>query len=106
MAVTKDHDAGAPEGQLRTTGAVLRRLPKEVSKQTLNAWKDSMAEYVRAELFDNFFVTDEELVMGGPIQTLVCSYINICGRERARVYTGRKKTSGGPECNEASIQTR
>jgi serine/threonine-protein kinase RIO1 len=58
-------------------------------------WKDSAAEYVQAELFDKKqFVTDEELVMGGSIQKLVCTYINICGGERARVFWEEK---GGKE---------
>jgi hypothetical protein len=47
-------------------------------------------------LFDKKqFVTDEELVMGGSIQKLVCTYIiNIYGGERARVFWEEK---GGKE---------
>jgi hypothetical protein len=57
-------------------GAEMQRLPQEVCKQTLDDWKDSAAEYVRAELFDKKqFVTDEEFVMGGSIQKLVCTYM-------------------------------
>jgi serine/threonine-protein kinase RIO1 len=78
-----------------TTSADMQRLPQEVCKQTLDDWKDSAAEYVRADLFDKKqFVTDEELVMGGSIQKLVCTYINICGGERARVFWEEK---GGKE---------
>jgi hypothetical protein len=48
-----------------TTGAEMQILPQEVCKQTLDNWKDSAAEYVRAKLFDKKqFVTDEEVVMG------------------------------------------
>ncbi len=74
-----------------TTSAEMQRLPQEVCKQTLDDWKDSAAEYVRADLFDKKqFVTDEELVMGGSIQKLVCTYINICGGEGPE-YSGRKR---------------
>jgi hypothetical protein len=73
-------------------GAKMQSLPQEVCKQTLDDWKDSAAEYVQAELFDKKqFVTDEELVMGGSIQKLVCTYINICGGERARVFWEEKR---------------
>jgi hypothetical protein len=62
----------------------------------MDGWKDSAAEYVRAGLFDKKqFVTDEELVMGGSIQKLVCTYINICGGERARAFFWEEK--GGKE---------
>jgi hypothetical protein len=55
-------------------------LPAEACKQTLNDWRDSAAEYIRAELFDKKqFITDEEIGMGGSIQKLVCAYINISG---------------------------
>jgi hypothetical protein len=40
------------------------------------------------------FVTDEELVMGGSIQKLLCTYISIGGGERARVFWEEK---GGKE---------
>ena len=83
----------------------------------MDDWKVSAAEYVRAELFDKKqFVTDEELVMGGSIQKLVCAYINICGGERAIEYSGGEGRKGvSPEhllqkaascskCHEACIQ--
>jgi hypothetical protein len=45
-----------------TTGAEMQRLPQEVCKQTLDDWKDSAAEYLRAELFDKKqFVTIKKL---------------------------------------------
>jgi hypothetical protein len=44
MAVTTSKD--------RTEGSCgLRTLPQDISKQTLDDWKDSAAEYVRTELF-------------------------------------------------------
>ena len=44
-------------------------LPEEVCKQTLDDWRDSAAEYVRAELFDKKqFITDEEIGIRGSIQ--------------------------------------
>ena len=50
----------------------MQRLPEEVCKQTLDDWRDSAAEYVRAELFDKKqFITDEEIGIGGCIQKLV-----------------------------------
>jgi hypothetical protein len=66
----------------------LRRLPEGVCGQTIADWKGSSAECVRASLFDKKqFMSDEELVMGGPIQKLVCIlHLNICGETRARVY--------------------
>jgi hypothetical protein len=76
-------------------GGGLRTLPEEVCKQTLDDWKHSAAEYVCAELFDKKqFVDDQELIMGGPIQKLVCAHINICGEERARKWWNEK---GGKE---------
>jgi hypothetical protein len=70
-----------------TNSAEMQRLPEEVCKQTLDDWRDSAAEYVRAELFDKKqFITDEEIGMGGSIQKLVCAYINISGSERARSF--------------------
>ena len=96
--MTAELEEGGQAQQVRagsTTGAELRRLPQEVCKQTLDDWKDSAAEYVRAELFDKKqFVTDEELVMGGSIQKLVCACINISGGERARSFWEEK---GGKE---------
>jgi len=66
-------------------------LPQEVSKNTLEDWHDSAAEYVRSELFPKKqFVDDEELVMGRTIQKLVCMHIHISGEERARVYWEEK----------------
>ncbi len=35
-----------------TNSAEMQRMPEEVCKQTLDDWRDSAAEYVRAELFD------------------------------------------------------
>jgi hypothetical protein len=73
----------------------LRILPQDISKQTLDDWKDSAAEYVRTELFaKKQFVRDEQLVAGGAIQVLVCNYIKICGKERARIFWDEK---GGKE---------
>ena len=70
-----------------TNSAEMQRLPEEDCKQTLDDWRDSAAEYVRAELFDKKqFITDEEIGMGGSIQKLVCAYINISGSERARSF--------------------
>jgi hypothetical protein len=89
MAAADSEEGGqAIQGRNASTmGTDMQRLPHEVCKQTLGNWKDSAAEYVRAGLFDKKqFVTDEELVMGGSIQKLVCTYINICDRERARVF--------------------
>jgi hypothetical protein len=65
----------------------MQRLPEEFCKQRLDDWRDSAAEYVRAELFDKKqFITDEEIGMGGSIQKLVCAYINISGSERGRSF--------------------
>ena len=62
-------------------------MPVEVSKETIDDWKDSAAEYVRSELFDKKqFVTDGELMMGENIQKLVCKHINFCRNERARMF--------------------
>jgi hypothetical protein len=67
--------------------AEMQILPAEVCKQTLDDWRDSAAEYVRAELFDKKqFITDEEIGMGGSIQKLMWAYINISGSERARSF--------------------
>jgi hypothetical protein len=64
-------------------------LPQDISKQTLDDWKDSAAEYVRTELFaKKQFVRDEQLVAGGAIQVLVCNII--CGKERARIFWDEK----------------
>jgi hypothetical protein len=80
---------GAPPGLQQThtvTNAVVT-LPEEVSKSTLADWHDSAADYIRSELFKKKqFADDEELVMGGRIQKLVCKNIHICGLERARSY--------------------
>ena len=76
------------------TNAVVT-LPEEVSKVTLADWHDSAAEYIRSELFNKKqFADDEELMMGGRIQELVCVNIHICGAERARLYWDEK---GGKE---------
>jgi hypothetical protein len=70
---------------METTG--LQTLAVEVSKETIDDWKDSAAEYVRSQLFDKKqFVTDGELMMGGNIQMLVCQHINISRNERARKF--------------------
>jgi hypothetical protein len=88
MAAANSEEGGqAIEDRNASTaaGAEMQRLPQEVCKQTLDYWKDSAAEYVRAELFDK-----KQFV----IQKLVCTYINICGGERARVFWEEK---GGKE---------
>jgi hypothetical protein len=73
----------------------VRVLPQEVTKNTLDDWHDSAAEYVRSELFaKKQFVDDEELVMGCAIQRLVCAHIHVSGGERARIYWEEK---GGKE---------
>ena len=65
----------------------LQIMPQVVSKETIADWKDSAAEYVRSEMFDKKqFVTDQELVVGGNLQRLVCYQINISGNERARKF--------------------
>jgi hypothetical protein len=52
-----------------TNSAAMQILPAEVCKQTLDDWRDSAAEYVRAELFDKKqFITDEGMGMGDSIQ--------------------------------------
>ena len=52
-----------------TNSAEMQRLPEEVCKQTLDDWRDSAAEYVRAELFDKKqIIMDEEIGMGGSIK--------------------------------------
>ena len=62
-------------------------LPEEVSKITLADWHDSASEYIRSELFNKKqFADDQELMMGGRIQQLVCENIHICGLGRARKY--------------------
>jgi hypothetical protein len=49
-----------------TNSDEMQILPAEVCKQTLDDWRDSAAEYVRAQLFDKKqFITDEEIGMGG-----------------------------------------
>ena len=97
------------------TNAVVT-LPEEVSKITLADWHDSAAEYIRSELFNKKqFADDEELMMGGRIQELVCVNIHICGLERARLYWDEKgggkskavvstEKADGTECDEASIR--
>ena len=72
------------EGELRT-------LPQDISKQTMDDWKDSAAEYVRSDLFSHKqFVFDEDLVLNGRIQKLVCNGINIAGVDRARLFWEEK----------------
>ena len=47
--MTVELEEGGQAQQVRAgsaTGAELRRLPQEVCKQTLDDWKDSVAEYV------------------------------------------------------------
>jgi hypothetical protein len=85
MAVTTPAKTGR-----RGEAVGLRTLPQDISKQTLDDWKDSAAEYVRTELFKKQFVRDEQLVAGGAIQVLVCNYIKICGKERARIFWDEK----------------
>jgi hypothetical protein len=46
MAVLQRQDV---RGEGEAVG--LRTLPQDISKQTLDDWKDSAAEYVRTELF-------------------------------------------------------
>ena len=61
----------------------LRTLPEMVTKETVDDWKDSAAEYVRTYLFDNKqFITDGELIMGRGIQRLVCEHINVNSKEK------------------------
>ena len=69
----------------------LRTLPQDISKQTMDDWKDSAAEYVRSDLFSHKqFVFDDELEVNGSIQKLVCNGINIAGAERARLFWEEK----------------
>jgi hypothetical protein len=89
MAITTQQSQGLQNGVRNGGPAVagLRTLPQELNKQTLEDWNDSAADYVRSELFaKKQFVRDEQLVVGGAIQILVCNYIKICGTERARLY--------------------
>ncbi len=73
----------------------MQRLTQEVCKQTMDDWKDSAAEYVRAELFDKKqFVTDEELAFGGNIQKLVCADINASSDERALQFWNERGGEG------------
>jgi hypothetical protein len=52
-----------------TNSAEIQRLSEKVCKQTLDDWRDSAAEYVRAELFDKKqIIMDEEIGMGGSIK--------------------------------------
>jgi hypothetical protein len=65
----------------------VRVLPQQLCKQTLSEWKDATADYVRTKLFDKQqFVSDEDLVMGGPIQKLVANELHISGIERQRLF--------------------
>ena len=79
-----------------TTSTELQRLQQEICKDTLNDWRDSAAEFVRAAVFGKKqFITDEEIGIGGSVQKLVCAYINISGgAERARSFWEDK---GGKE---------
>jgi hypothetical protein len=55
-----------------TNSAEMQILPAGVCKQTLDDWRDSAAEYVRADLFDKKqFIIDEEIGMVDSIQKLV-----------------------------------
>ena len=94
MAVAASNNERLNEGEGRAPN-VLRTLPQQVSKETIDDWKDSAAEYVRSELFDKKqFVTVGELMMGEYIQRLVCRHINISRDERARKFW---EESGGKE---------
>jgi hypothetical protein len=70
-----------------TTHGELWSLPEELCKHsTSDDWKDSAVLYVHQKLFDKKqLVTNDELVMGGNIQKLVCEYINLSGEDRARL---------------------
>jgi hypothetical protein len=92
-ATSRATNRGKRRGEAANAG--LRTLPQEISKQTLDDWKHSAAEYVRSEMFaKKQFVRDEQLELGGTIQILVCSYINICVDERVRLIWNEK---GGKE---------
>ncbi len=66
-ADSKEHGQALQERNNSTTE--MQTLPEEVCKQTLDDWRDSAAEYVRAELFDKKqFITDEEIGIRGSIQ--------------------------------------
>ena len=82
----------------------LQIITQEVSKETIADWKDSTAEYVRSEMFDKKqFVTDQELVVGGNIQRLVCYKINISGIERARKFWNE---NGGRETIRMTVRRK
>ena len=78
-----DEQAGVTHGD----GGLVLALPQGLYKQTLAEWKDATADYVRTKLFDKQqFVSDEDLVMGGPIQKLVSFELHISGIERQRLF--------------------
>ena len=54
-------------------------LPRELSENSINDWKDSAAECVRSNIVvkQQFLVSDACLDMGGSIQRHVTKFINI-----------------------------
>jgi hypothetical protein len=87
-----------------TTHGGLRSLPEVLCKHIIDDWKDSAALYVRQKLFDKKqFVTDDELVMGGNIQKLVCEYINVSGEVRAILFWEER---GGMETIRNMVQRK
>jgi hypothetical protein len=78
MAVN-DHSDTAVEGR--------HTMEEEPGKHLLADWKNSAALFVRQELFNKKqFVSDEELVHGGMLQTMVCNHTNASGATRSRMF--------------------
>jgi hypothetical protein len=74
-----------------TNSAEMQRLLEEICKQTLDDWRDSAAEYVRAELFDkNQFITDEEIGMVVPYKNW-CAPTSILVARKEPEVSGRNK---------------
>jgi hypothetical protein len=78
MAVN-DHSDTAVEGR--------HTMEEKPDKHLVAEWKDSAALFVRQELFNKKqFVSDEELVHGGMLQTMVCDHINTSSLTRSRSF--------------------
>ena len=84
------------QGEQTTAVPPLQVLPLVWDKTSLDDWKDSAAECVRANIFakQQFLVSDACLDMGGYIQRHVTNFINVSSETRIRQFWEEK---GGRE---------
>ncbi len=87
MAGGRQDVQGRQASEIPGEGGPVRALPQGLCKQTVADWKDATADYVRTKLFDKKqYVSDEDIVMGGHIQKLVCFELHISGLGRQRLF--------------------